>query len=765
MGQPNSGNSYLRFLSNLERVSFFLKPQSASEIERPGRACCLKPQWVRNPGVNRTWAWSLGLFLLLVFLAALSPIPVKAGVLSREALSEYFTSPFLVGEKDPEIPVWVLFKEGPVPTPVGFAFESIDFAQIPGFAGTPMNLLVAIDMDGQLLSVRVLSQHEPVFVGGLGVEPLNDFVDQYKGKSLLKNIRVSSMMNRKGRISEEEAVLDGVSKATVSVRIINQTVISTALQIARAKLGFAHGRDPNEVARVRQDLFEKKTWEELLDQGLVVHRRMYNREVQALFEGTSLEDGDEVALAYPDEPFIDLYVALVSVPTVGRSLFDDKAMEEITRYLAEGDHAILVMSSGRYSFIDEDFVRGATPRMLSVTQDKLPMDLRDLDVDVSPALPGAPKAESIKVFQVASHAGLDPGLPWELSLHVLRQKGRIYPVRVVKDIVTPYELTERFVIRPEVKKKLEGWRAVWVERGWEIFLLILGLTTLTLAMFMQKRFFSASRRLVVFRYAFLAFTLGFVGWYAQGQLSIVNITALVQAFAAGRGLAFYLYDPMTVILWGFVLMTLIVWGRGTFCGWLCPFGALQEFVSALARKLGVLQVRVSATWNGRLKKLKYAVLVTSLLAAVLSTPLADRVVEVEPFKTAITVSFSRSWPYVIYAVGLLLIGAFIYKFFCRYLCPLGAGLEILGSVRRFDWLIRRSECGSPCQFCRSACDYDAIRTDGCINYRDCFQCLDCVSIYYDPERCLAEITLRKTGRPLSNRRVAARSEEGVTRNA
>lgn len=742
-----------------------LKYQAELEKRQSERWRRRRAQWVRKLGAYRTRSCLLGLFLLLVFLAALASIPANAGVLSREALSEYFPSPFLVGEKDPEIPVWVLFKEGPVPTPVGFAFESIDFAQIPGFAGTPMNLLVAIDMDGQLLSVRVLSQHEPVFVGGLGEEPLNEFVDQYKGKSLLQNIRVSSMMNRKGRISAEEAVLDGVSRATVSVRIINQTVISTALQIARAKLGFAHGRDPNEVGRVRQDLFEKKSWQELVDEGLVVHKRVNNRDVQALFSGTSLEDGDEVALAHPDEPFIDLYAAMVSVPTIGRSLFDDKAMEEITRYLAEDDHAILVMSTGRYSFIDSDFVRGATPRMLSVTQDKLPMDMRDLDVDVSPALPGAPKVESIKVFQVASHAGLDPGLPWELSLHVLRQKGRIYPERVVKDIVTPYELAERFVVRPVVKKQLEGWQGVWVERGWEIFVLFLALAILTGAMFMQKRLFASSRRLAVFRYAFLAFTLGFVGWYAQGQLSIVNITALLQAVKARRGLIFYLYDPMTVILWGFVLMTLIVWGRGTFCGWLCPFGALQEFVGALAKRLGIARVQISRLWDGRLKKFKYIALVTILLAAVFSPSVGDWVVEVEPFKTAITVAFSRSWPYVSYAVGLLLIGAFVYKFFCRYLCPLGAGLEVLGSMRRFDWLIRRSECGSPCQFCRSVCDYDAIRTDGCINYRDCFQCLDCVSIYYDPERCLAEVTLRKTGRPMSNRRAAARNEEGGTKNA
>ncbi len=55
---------------------------------------------------------------------------------------------------------------------------------------------------------------------------------------------------------------------------------------------------------------------------------------------------------------------------------------------------------------------------------------------------------------------------------------------------------------------------------------------------------------------------------------------------AGRSLAFLLHDPMTVALWAFVLVSLLLWGRGTFCGWLCPFGALQEFAGKLARLCG-----------------------------------------------------------------------------------------------------------------------------------------------------------------------------------
>ncbi|MCK6396733.1 4Fe-4S binding protein, partial [Zoogloea sp.] len=86
-----------------------------------------------------------------------------------------------------------------------------------------------------------------------------------------------------------------------------------------------------------------------------------------------------------------------------------------------------------------------------------------------------------------------------------------------------------------------------------------------------------------------------------------------------------------------------------------------------------------------------------------SAPWTDRLVEFEPFKTSITLNFVRSWPYVAWAAGLVVLGAFLYKAWCRYLCPLGAGLAVLGRLRRWAWLPRRVECGQPCQTCRHRC--------------------------------------------------------------
>jgi polyferredoxin len=156
----------------------------------------------------------------------------------------------------------------------------------------------------------------------------------------------------------------------------------------------------------------------------------------------------------------------------------------------------------------------------------------------------------------------------------------------------------------------------------------------------------------------------------------------------------------------------------------------------LSQRLGLKARRVSTEWDRRLKRLKYAVLALIVVSACFSVGLTDQLVEVEPFKTSITLNFVRAWPFVLWAVVAVLSSAFFYKGYCRYLCPLGAGMGLLGRLRRFDWIARRVECGQPCQRCRSDCAYQAIEKNGAIDYDECFQCMDCVVIYESDTLCV-----------------------------
>ncbi len=683
--------------------------------------------------MRRVWRGLRG--LLWGGLLCVCALSAGAGVMTREALVRAFPPPLILGDRDRDLPVWPIYKQAATSAPVvAYVFESIDLAPIPGFSGTPFNLLIALDSEGRFMDVRVISHHEPVFLDGLGEKPLFQFVDQYRSLSLKQNIKIDSRQGRDSKASSANAYIDGVAKATASVRILNQSLLAASLKVARAKLGYGEGKDPELVAHVRPDVYIPMGWDELRDAGLVTRKLFRNRDIEQAFRGSVGEGLDAEGTRDPDGTFIDLYVAQLNVPTVGRNLLPAATWLYLQKRLDPGDHALLVLGQGRYPIVDADFVRGTVPDRLSLNQNKLPLEMRDLDLDTRLQLPSGLQDATWRVFRVIAPAGLDPAQPLDFELLVTRSKGQIYPEVVRKSFGMSTTLPSRYYEAASSDSKT--WRSSWIDRAWELGVLVAGLALLVWAL-RRPAWLAASReRLARFRTAYLLFTLCFIGWYAQGQLSIVNLTALLQALVAQRSLAFFLYDPMTVLLWGFVAVTFFFWGRGTFCGWLCPFGALQELVSQITRRLGLKYWRVPTRVDAQLKRLKYLLLGSLLLSACVSVGWTDALVEMEPFKTSITLNFVRAWPFVLWAVAMVLLSSFVYKGYCRYLCPLGGGMALLGRLRRGDWIARRAECGQPCQRCRSDCAYQAIEKSGAIDYDECFQCMDCVVIYQSEALCV-----------------------------
>jgi NosR/NirI family nitrous oxide reductase transcriptional regulator len=169
---------------------------------------------------------------------------------------------------------------------------------------------------------------------------------------------------------------------------------------------------------------------------------------------------------------------------------------------------------------------------------------------------------------------------------------------------------------------------------------------------------------------------------------------------------------------------------------------LQELTNRAARRLKVPQVTVPWGLHERLWPIKYIVFLGLFGVSLYSLALGEQMSEVEPFKTAIVLRFIRDWPFVVFAGGLLVAGLFVERFFCRYLCPLGAALAIPGRLRMFDWLKRYRECGSPCQRCANECPVQAIRPEGQINVNECIYCMHCQLLYWDDHKCPVMIQRR-----------------------
>jgi polyferredoxin/Na+-translocating ferredoxin:NAD+ oxidoreductase RnfG subunit len=287
------------------------------------------------------------------------------------------------------------------------------------------------------------------------------------------------------------------------------------------------------------------------------------------------------------------------------------------------------------------------------------------------------------------------------------------------------------------------WRMLWRERLWEIVILSTGLFALLLILLFQDWLARHPTFLTRVRTAYLLFTLLFIGVYGYAQLSVVNVLTFVNSLLSGFRWESFLIEPMMFLLWSFVAITILLWGRGVYCGWLCPFGALQELLYRAGQRLGIRDRELPTVVHERLLALKYLVLLGLFALSLQSLATAELVAEVEPFKTVFALRFLREWPFVLYALILLAFGLIIRKAFCRYLCPLGAALTFPGRFRIFDWLRRRKECGRPCQTCARECEVQAIRPTGEIVDTECHYCLDCQVTYWNDQRCPPLVERRK----------------------
>nr|WP_299242563.1 NosR/NirI family protein [uncultured Halomonas sp.] len=669
--------------------------------------------------------------LMLVMMALMScltllALPASAAI-ELDQVKEGFPEASSLEKAESELPVQAVMNGDEV---VGYVFESVDIAPIPAYSGKPVNLLIGIDPTGQLTLAKVLDHAEPIMLVGIPEEKLQDFAGAHTSFGVTDNPKIGTN-------------LDAISGATVTVIVVNDTIMRAARQVA-ADLGIIEDPSAQPAATVKPDVFEEADWETLTGDGTIRRLHLTHGQVDEAFIGTPAEDYLRGAPEPADKTFIDLYYTYLNAPMAGRNMLGDARYESLMESLAPGEHAVALMANGDYSFKGSGYVRGGIFDRIELSQDGRTITFHDLDHQRvgSFALDGMPRMTEKDIFIIREEASFDPGRPWQLDLLVRRASGPLDTefTRFSAD----YSIPDAYVDRPEPVVERPIWVQVWYDKAFQIGVLGAGLLVLTAVMLFQDVLVRYPRILEPLRIGFLVYTLFFIGWYALAQLSVVNILTFTHSLMTDFSWTSFLIDPMMFILWSFVAVSLLLWGRGVYCGWLCPFGALQDLVNKAARKLRVKQIEVPFGLHERLWAIKYIILLGLFAISLNSLGMAERYAEVEPFKTAITLRFQRDWPFVLYALGLVLVSVFNHKFYCRYVCPLGAGLAIPSRLRLFDWLKRhRGSCGTPCQICAHECEVGAIHPDGRINANECHYCLDCQVLYWDDKRCPPMIKRRK----------------------
>lgn len=622
---------------------------------------------------------------------------------------------------------------------VGYVFLSTDIVDIPAYSGKPIVTLIGMDTRGVIAGVRILRHSEPILLLGIPETELTKFVRQYVGRFAGDKIDIGAARPGEGTIG-----VDAISGATVTVIAENQVMMRCAYEVAK-QVGIikAIPKPPAKFTAV----VEKLDWQALVAEGSIGH--------------LSVRPGD-LGLEDRGQPVIDMYFGDLTAPNIGTNILGAENYRRLIADLKPGEHAIFIVANGTVSFKGSGFVRGGIYDRIQIAQDLDTTTFRDTDYSNLYGIEaaGAPTFNESGIF-VIRNPSFSGAYPWNL-VFLASKKDPQTNTRTFASFDREYWLPARYLEggRPTVVKPDQTWLRVWKGKPLDIALFVLFLTAVTVVYALRDQLVRRATRkdkrwVSVPKYVAWTISVGFVGFYALAQPSITQVLTWFHALIYEWKWELFLSDPLIFIFWWFIIVSVFVWGRGLFCGWLCPYGAFTELTHKIAGALGLkrFQFHLPMLWHNRLKWLKYAIFAGLVAISFYSMGMAEKLAEVEPFKSTFFVGgvWNRSWPFVLYWVVLFGLALFIERPFCKYLCPLGAGLA-MPTTLRWTPLKRKAECDT-CHACQKGCGSLAIDDAGRIDQRECLLCLECQVLYYDDHSCppLSKERRRRTksGLPLT----------------
>jgi NAD-dependent dihydropyrimidine dehydrogenase PreA subunit len=201
--------------------------------------------------------------------------------------------------------------------------------------------------------------------------------------------------------------------------------------------------------------------------------------------------------------------------------------------------------------------------------------------------------------------------------------------------------------------------------------------------------------------------------------ALITSATLIQRIAASA-----------VILLVVVLATVLIFRRA-FCGYICPLGAVQEFAGKLGLSLFKgKRPQVPASLDRPARFLKYAVLILFTVwswqaASLVIRPYDPWVAWMHLTSKELLAEFSIG----LIVLGVSIVGSVVYdRFFCKYLCPMGAFLGAISRVSIFK-VRREADTCTNCKACDKVCPVNVKVSEAVVvNDAECINCNECVNV-------------------------------------
>lgn len=209
----------------------------------------------------------------------------------------------------------------------------------------------------------------------------------------------------------------------------------------------------------------------------------------------------------------------------------------------------------------------------------------------------------------------------------------------------------------------------------------------------------------------------------QSKIQIIRF--LIQAlFMTGMILSL---KPSYGMVGKWIFITILFVGV-FFCGWVCPFGAIQDWLNKLGKKLRLPQYQVPVKYQQYLQLIRYFIYVLGTLGISYAVVNARSSFNHKLFTNTLTLGAG------IFLVLFLIASLFIKRPFCNYFCAKGAGYGIL-SILRILGIKRDNDKCVHCKLCDRNCPMNIqIESTDFVRHPNCINCLTCVSVC--PKKCI-----------------------------
>lgn len=177
-----------------------------------------------------------------------------------------------------------------------------------------------------------------------------------------------------------------------------------------------------------------------------------------------------------------------------------------------------------------------------------------------------------------------------------------------------------------------------------------------------------------------------------------------------------------------VLLSVLLVG-GAFCGWICPFGAVMDLMNWIRTKLHLREVQVSARWDRILRYGRYLMLGIILYQTIATVTLWFG--GIDPYRTLFGLewlfAFNPAANWVAYTIVLVVLGSslFIERAWCRYACPFGGAISLLGNLSLLR-IRREGDSCKGCAVCARPCPVKLPVESANTISSNCIGCLACV---------------------------------------